>query len=278
MVQFLLIRALISRFWQEPYDRPLVRWGTALHDKFMLPHYCDKDLSEVIDDLNRFGYPIAKRWFDPFFAFRFPYLGELQIDDIHIELSMAIEPWHVLGEEVSSGGTARFVDSSLERIQVKISGLTDSRYILLCNGFSIPMKSTGVSGEYVTGIRYKAWKPPSSLHPTIDVDTPLVIDLYDTWSKKSIGACQYHVAHPGGRNYQTFPVNSYEAESRRISRFFDYGHSIEISEPSIQMGSSAGRFVTRTMGGPEFKDITLEFSPEFPNTMDMRMRSKKKSK
>ncbi|MCB0685513.1 MAG: transglutaminase family protein, partial [Saprospiraceae bacterium] len=275
MVQFLLIRALISRFWKDPYDHRLVRWGTALHDKFLLPHYCYKDLSEVVEDLNKAGYPISMQWFDPFFAFRFPFLGELQVDDIHIELRMAIEPWHVLGEEVASSGTARFVDSSLERIQVKISGLTDSRYKLLCNGYPIPLKSTGVQGEYVTGIRYKAWKPPSSLHPTIDVDTPLVIDLYDTWTKKSVGACQYHVAHPGGRNYQTFPVNSYEAESRRISRFFDYGHTIEITEPTVQSPTSAGRFVTRTIARSEFKGETVEFSADYPNTMDLRMLHKK---
>lgn len=276
MVQFLLIRALISRFWREPYDQRLVRWGTSLHDKFLLPHYCYKDLAEVVDDLNRVGYSISMDWFNPFFAFRFPFLGELQIDDIHIELRMAIEPWHVLGEEVSSSGTARFVDSSLERIQVKITGLTESRYQLLCNGYRVPLKSTGVQGEYVTGIRYKAWKPPSSLHPTIDVDTPLVIDLYDTWSKKSVGACQYHVAHPGGRNYQTFPVNSYEAESRRISRFFDYGHTIEITEPTIQTGTAAGRFVTRSISTTDLKGDAVEFSPEYPNTMDLRMLHGKK--
>ncbi|MCB0666765.1 MAG: transglutaminase family protein [Saprospiraceae bacterium] len=276
MVQFLLIRSLISRFWREPYDHRLVRWGTALHDKYLLPHYCYRDMTEVVEDLNRAGYPISLKWFEPFFSFRFPFLGELQVDDIHVELHMAIEPWHVLGEEVASSGTARFVDSSLERIQVKISGLTESRYQLLCNGYRVPLKSTGVQGEYVTGIRYKAWKPPSSLHPTIDVDTPLVIDLYDTWSKKSIAACQYHVAHPGGRNYQTFPVNSYEAESRRISRFFDYGHSIEITEPSYQTTSVAGRFVTRTLVSSELKGDVIEFSQEYPNTMDLRMLHKKK--
>lgn len=276
MVQFLLIRSLISRFWKDPYNHRLVRWGTALHDKFLLPHYCYRDLAEVVEDLNQAGYPVSLKWFEPFFAFRFPFLGELQVDDIHIELRMAIEPWHVLGEEVASSGTARFVDSSLERIQVKITGLTDSRYWLLCNGYRVPLKSTGVQGEYVTGIRYKAWKPPSSLHPTIDVDTPLVIDLYDTWSKKSVAACQYHVAHPGGRNYQTFPVNSYEAESRRISRFFDYGHTIEITEPTYQTSSVAGRFITRAPVSSGFAGETVEFSPEYPNTMDLRLLRKKK--
>ncbi len=270
MVQFLLIRALLSMFWQKPYNKKLVRWGTSLHDRFLLPHYCYKDLNEVINELKDSGYDFDMSWFDPFFSFRFPFLGELQVDDIYIELKMAIEPWHVLGEEMSSMGTARFVDSSMERIQVKISGLTDSRYHLLCNGFRIPLKNTGVQGEYVAGIRYRAWQPPSALHPTIGVDTPLVIDLYDTWTQKSVAACQYHVAHPGGRNYETFPVNSYEAESRRISRFFDFGHSINMVEPTVVNQQSSGRFFTKLDILPKYEMTTEIVNPDYPFTMDLR--------
>jgi uncharacterized protein (DUF2126 family) len=182
-----------------------------------------KDMTEVVNSLRDAGYGFDISWFEPFFSFRFPFLGELQVDDINIEIKMAIEPWHVLGEEMSSTGTARFVDSSLERVQVKISGLTDSRYTFLCNGLKIPLKSTGVQGEYIAGVRYRAWQPPSALHPTIGTDTPLVFDLFDTWTQKSVAACQYHVSHPGGRSYDTFPVNSYEAESRIISRFLILG-------------------------------------------------------
>lgn len=277
MVQFLLIRALLSWFWQKPYNHRLVRWGTGLHDRFLLPHYCYKDLTEVINDLRGAGYDFSIAWFDPFFSFRFPFLGELQVDDIHIELKMAIEPWHVLGEEMSNSGTARFVDSSLERIQVKIMGLTDSRYHLLCNGCRIPLKNTGVQGEYVAGIRYRAWQPPSALHPTIGVDTPLIIDLYDTWTKKSVAACQYHVAHPGGRNYDTFPVNSYEAESRRISRFFDFGHSVNLVEPTVQTGSGAGRFVTRVNILSNYEATGEVVNPDYPYTMDLRRYKGKKN-
>jgi uncharacterized protein (DUF2126 family)/transglutaminase-like putative cysteine protease len=269
MVQFLLIRTLLSWFWKTPYDHKLVRWGTALHDKFLLPYYCQKDLAEVISDLRNAGYPFDISWFDPFFSFRFPFLGELQIDDIHIELKVGIEPWHVLGEEVSKSGTSRFVDSSLERLQVKITGLTDTRYHLLCNGIRIPMKNTGVQGEYVAGIRYRAWQPPSALHPTLGVDTPLTIDLYDTWTKKSVAACQYHVAHPGGRNYDTFPINSYEAESRRISRFFDFGHSINLVEPTVQ-SQNAGRFVTKVSVATNYEATNEQVNPDFPYTMDLR--------
>jgi uncharacterized protein (DUF2126 family)/transglutaminase-like putative cysteine protease len=270
MVQFLLLRALLAWFWKKPYTHKLVRWGTALHDRFLLPHYCYKDMVEVVNDLRREGYDFSIGWFEPFFGFRFPFLGELQVDDIHIELRVAIEPWHVLGEEMSSSGTARFVDSSLERIQVKISGLTDARYHLLCNGARIPMKSTGVQGEYVAGIRYRAWQPPSALHPTIGVDTPLVIDLFDTWTGKSVAACQYHVAHPGGRNYQTFPINSYEAESRRISRFFDFGHSINLVEPTVMAPQATGRFVTRVNILSQYQEQEEPINAEYPHTLDLR--------
>lgn len=270
MVQMLLIRGLLSWFWRQPYDHNLVRWGTSLHDKFLLPHYCYKDLTEVVNDLQSAGYGFDMTWFDPFFSFRFPYLGELQVDDIHIELKMAIEPWHVLGEEMSNSGTARFVDSSLERLQVKVTGLTDSRYHLLCNGIRIPLKNTGVQGEYVTGIRYRAWQPPSALHPTIGVDTPLTIDLYDTWTKKSIAACKYHVAHPGGRSYDTFPVNSFEAESRRISRFFDFGHSINLVEPTVVARQTSGRFITKVNIMTDYAATQEVNNPEFPHTMDLR--------
>jgi len=270
MVQFLLIRALLSWFWKNPYDHKLVRWGTQLHDRFLLPHYCYKDMTEVVNDLRNAGYDFDISWFDPFFSFRFPFVGELQVDDIHIELKMAIEPWHVLGEEMSSSGTARFVDSSLERLQVKISGMTDSRYQLMCNGLRIPLKNTGVQGEYVSGIRYRAWQPPSALHPTLGVDTPLVIDLYDTWTKKSVAACKYHVAHPGGRNYNTFPVNSFEAESRRISRFFDFGHSINLVEPTVEQPTSVGRFITKVNILTNYEATGEVVNPEFPHTMDLR--------
>ena len=275
MVQFLLIRSLLAWFWKKPYNHKLVRWGTELHDRFLLPHYCYKDLSEVIENLRENGYPLEMAWFEPFFSFRFPFLGELQVDDIHIEIKMAIEPWHVLGEEMSGTGTSRFVDSSLERVQVKVSGLTDSRYHLLCNGLRIPLKNTGTQGEYVAGIRYRAWQPPSALHPTIGTDTPLVFDLFDTWSQKSIAACQYHVSHPGGRSYNSFPINSYEAESRVISRFFDFGHTVNLVEPTVSQPSAGGRFVTKMNILPTYEMVSEQINPEYPYTMDLRRYKKR---
>lgn len=270
MVQFLLIRTLLAWFWKTPYNHKLVRWGTELHDRFLLPHYCLKDMTEVVNSLRDAGYGFDISWFEPFFSFRFPFLGELQVDDINIEIKMAIEPWHVLGEEMSSTGTSRFVDSSLERVQVKISGLTDSRYTFLCNGLKIPLKSTGVQGEYIAGVRYRAWQPPSALHPTIGTDTPLVFDLFDTWTQKSVAACQYHVSHPGGRSYDTFPVNSYEAESRIISRFFDFGHSVNLVEPAAAQQTTGGRFVTKMNILPQYTITNEVVSPEYPYTMDLR--------
>ncbi|TXE02829.1 DUF2126 domain-containing protein [Algoriphagus aquimarinus] len=279
MVQLLLIRSLMSWFWKEPYKHKLVRWGTSLHDKFLLPHYCQKDMTEIVNDLKGAGYNFDIAWFDPFFSFRFPFIGELQVEDIHIDMKMAIEPWHVLGEEMSSTGTARYVDSSLERLQVKISGLTDSRYHLLCNSHRIPLKNTGVQGEFVAGIRYRAWQPYSALHPTIGIDTPLVIDLYDTWTKKSVAACQYHVVHPGGRSYDNFPINSNEAESRRISRFFDFGHTINktSNEPitAVQDDQQSGRYITKVNVETTYDDSPEVVNPEFPHTMDLRRYKKR---
>lgn len=233
-------------------------------------------MTEVVNDLKGAGYNFDISWFDPFFSFRFPFIGELQVEDIHIDMKMAIEPWHVLGEEMSSTGTARYVDSSLERLQIKISGLTDSRYYLLCNGYRIPLKNTGVQGEFVAGIRYRAWQPYSALHPTIGIDTPLVIDLYDSWTKKSVAACQYHVVHPGGRSYDNFPVNSYEAEARRISRFFDYGHTISQPTPSVSReNNQPGRYITETTATNTYEALQEVVNPDFPYTMDLRRYKKR---
>ncbi|MBY0578299.1 MAG: transglutaminase family protein [Burkholderiales bacterium] len=225
LVQMLLLRSLVAWFWKHPYRHELVRWGTSLHDRFMLPHFVRTDMEDVVRDLQRAGYPLQADWFEPFLEFRFPHYGTLSVQNIQLELRMAIEPWHVLGEEAGSSGTARYVDSSVERMQVKVSGMTDSRHILTCNGRRVPLRSTGTQGEFVAGVRYRAWAPPSALHPTIGIHAPLVFDIVDSWNGRSIGGCTYHVAHPGGRNYDAFPVNAFEAEARRVSRFWNHGHT-----------------------------------------------------
>jgi uncharacterized protein (DUF2126 family)/transglutaminase-like putative cysteine protease len=225
LAQQLLLRALIAKFWNEPYEKPLVRWGTEIHDKWMLPHFIQQDMNDVVTDMTAAGYPMKPEWFQPHYEFRFPRIGTHQVRDLGIELRLALEPWHVLGEEGAPGGTARYVDSSLERMQVKVNSATDSRHVLHCNGQPIPLQATGVNGEYVAGVRYRAWQPASCLHPTIGIHSPLVFDVVDTWNDRSIGGCTYHVTHPGGLSYDTFPVNGFEAESRRLSRFFQHGHS-----------------------------------------------------
>jgi uncharacterized protein (DUF2126 family)/transglutaminase-like putative cysteine protease len=225
LVQALLVRALVARCWNDPYRSRLVRWGTELHDRFLLPWYVAADAGEVLDDLRAHGYPFEPAWLDPFVEFRFPRLGAVDVDGARIELRGAIEPWPVLGEEVTAAGTARAVDSSVERLQVLVAGMTDGRHVLTCNQVRVPLSPTAAPGVSVAGVRYKAWKPPSALHPTIDVHTPLVFDLVDTWNGRSLGGCTYHVAHPGGRHEERFPVNANEAEARRTCRFQPFGHT-----------------------------------------------------
>jgi uncharacterized protein (DUF2126 family)/transglutaminase-like putative cysteine protease len=273
LVQNLLVRSLVAKFWKEPYKKKLVRWGTELHDKFLLPHFAYLDMIDVVNDLKDAGYDFDISWFDPFFEFRFPHHGGITVDNIQLEIRLGIEPWHVLGEELSNSGTARFVDSSLERLQVKVSGIIPERHILLCKGCRIPLRSTGTKGEYVAGIRYKAWNPPSALHPNIGVDVPLVFDIVDTWNNRVLGGCTYFVSHPGGRSFDTYPVNSYEAESRKISRFWDFGHTpsstVEQTAPVINT-PTVSRFVAQTKTDLK-PDTPIELvNPEYPSTLDLR--------
>ncbi|WMD22275.1 transglutaminase family protein [Achromobacter seleniivolatilans] len=225
LAQQLLLRGLIAHFWKTPYTARLTRWGTELHDRFLLPTFVKMDFEDVLTDLNEAGYGFDAAWFAPHFEFRFPLFGDVSARGVHLELRGALEPWHVMGEEGSSSGTVRYVDSSLERVEIRVSGLNGNRYVVTVNGRALPLQPTGRVGEYVAGVRYKAWSPPSALHPTIAAHVPLTVDIVDTWNKRSLGGCQYHVAHPGGLNPESFPINSYEAESRRLARFEKIGHT-----------------------------------------------------
>jgi uncharacterized protein (DUF2126 family) len=225
MAQMLLMRAAVAVFWEQPYRRSLVRWGTALHDRFLLPEYCAADFRGAIEELRQMGAPLDPEWFAPHLEFRFPRIGEVSVAGMGLELRHALEPWHVLGEEAGGGGTVRYVDSSAERVQARVTNWVPERFVLAANGVGVPLQATERAGEYVGGIRFKAWDPPSALHPTVRAQSPVVLDVYDRWTGRSLGGMTHHVAHPGGRNYETFPVNANEAEARRRARFFPFGHS-----------------------------------------------------
>ena len=225
LVQAVLVRALVARCAAEPYTGPLVRWGTALHERFLLPHFCLADLAEVVADLRAHDLDLDLAWFEPFVEFRFPRIGVTRIGEVELELRVAGEPWPVLGQDAASGATARYVDSSTERLQVRVTGYAPARHLLTANGHAVPLTATGTPGTYVAGVRYRAWQPWSALHPSLPVDSPLGFDLVDRASGVAVGGATYAVVHPGGRAYDTPPVNAAEAEARRGARFTPTGRT-----------------------------------------------------
>jgi uncharacterized protein (DUF2126 family) len=248
LAELLLIRALVAKFWKEPYEGRLVRWGVALQDRFLLPHFIRQDFFDVLSALRRYGYSFEEEWFASHLEFRFPRIGSIAVEGLQLELRQALEPWHVLGEEATSGGTVRSVDSSLERLQVKLAGfMAEGRYAVLCNGRRVPLQLTSEPGEAVAGVRYRVRQLLSALHPSIPVQTPLVFDIVDLWSNRSIGGCTYHSTSPNGREYNSRPGDAAEAEGRRRERFQPFGH-----EPGAVTAPDE------------------EMNPSFPVTLDLR--------
>ena len=261
LVQALLVRALVARFAEEPFSAPLVRWGTTLHERFLLPHFAMADLGEVVADLRAHGFAIEESWFAPYAEFRFPRLGVARAGSVELELRQAIEPWNVLGEEATSGGTARFVDSSTERVQVLVTGFSPELHLVTCNGVAVPMTPTGTPGQHVAGVRYRAWKPWSSLHPTLEIDAPLRVEVVDRANRVSLGGATYHVVHPGGRSYDTPPVNAHEAEARRARRFEAMGHT----PGEVDVDALEAELLRRTNDGTDYP-LTLDLRRRVPSS------------
>ncbi len=247
LTQQLLVRALVAVFWETPYREPLIHWRTLIHDRFMLPYYLWQDLKSIVNYLRDAGIPFETEWFGTHFEFRCPLIGTFSAGGVDVEVRQALEPWYVLGEEPGSGGTTRYVDSSVERLQVHVKGMYSSNYCITVNGIRIPLQATDTAGEFVGGVRYRAWQPPSCLHPNIRVHTPLTLDVVDQANQRSLGGCRYHVDHPGGLNPEGYPINALAAESRRAGRFFRMGHTGGFLQPQVP-----------------------RMSPDFPHTLDLR--------
>jgi uncharacterized protein (DUF2126 family) len=248
LLQTLLVRALVALFWKEPFTGSLLRWGTALHDRFMLPHFVERDFVDVLDTLRSAGYAFVDKWFASHLEFRFPKIGEIEADGVRLELRQALEPWNVLAEEATSGGTGRSVDSSLERIQVKVTGFAmASRFAVSCNGRRVPLHPSGAHDEALAGIRYRARRLSAALHPTIPVHTPLTFDLIDTWKARSVGRCSYYASQPDGTLHFSRPADAAEARERRLRRF-----------------------VTTTPPEGVISTPPMENNPIFPMTLDLR--------
>ncbi|MFN3193270.1 MAG: DUF2126 domain-containing protein [Aureliella sp.] len=249
LTQQLLIRALTLAFWQSPFRENLCNWGTQLHDRFMLPSFVWQDFLQVLDFLNDRGIEINADWFAAHFEFRFPSIGTVHRDGVQLSLRTAIEPWYVMGEEPGSSGTTRFVDSSVERVEVKLDNFDPTQLALICNGYRVPVHAMSQPGTFVAGIRFRAWQPPRCLHPTIGIHAPLHFELVELSRLKSIGGCTYYVVDPAGRGTDRFPINSLEAESRRGARF--------------DARALTGGFIDL----PNIPAPSLDFS--YPITMDM---------
>ncbi len=230
LAEALLVRALAAMFWREPYRDGFARWGTTLHDRFMLPHFLALDLDAVLADLKRAGYPFERAWFEPFIEFRCPPAGAFAGGGVRVALRHALEPWPVMGDK---DGASRPVDSSLERLEVKTAGMDPSRHAVACNGRRVPLKPTGTPGEFVAGVRFRARHYEGARHPGIAVHAPLTFDIVEAATGRALASCEYHVTDRAGAPYARRPADARAAAARRAERFAVVnaaGRTIELAQ------------------------------------------------
>jgi uncharacterized protein (DUF2126 family)/transglutaminase-like putative cysteine protease len=267
----LLVHALLGRFARASDSGELARWGSALHDRFMLPDVLLSDLREVIEELREVGYPFQIEWFAPLVALRFPELGQVLIGQISLGLQTALEPWPLLAEEVTSGGVSRFIDAANERLQIKLTGLAPGRYVLACNGNSVPLQETGTHGEYVAGVRYKIANPPSTLHPTIAPVGALVFDLIDTWTGRAIGGCTY--LPPRTQLWGASGVPLSDGNWPNVGDEAAPERVVPSPQTSLAPLSKAGRFLPYGSGLGPMATPPLYSDPHCPYLLDLAHRT-----
>jgi uncharacterized protein (DUF2126 family) len=256
-VTALFVRAILARLAADPFNAPFVRWAGELHDRFFLPAFVWEDLAIICADLRNHGIAFDAEWLRAPWEFRFPKLGEfaLPVSNLKSEISnptlvfrQALEAWPLLGESPNAGTVARTVDSSLDRIEARIS---EAKFLegglLLANGLPCAFRATA-GGAAACGIRYRAFYLSPSLQPHVPVHAPLLLEWVDRTTLTVVAAARWHVWNPANSAYAAAPADVTLAAARRAERWEYWPHTI--GQP---------RFVPK-----------IDFPPEGRHTLDLR--------